>query len=175
MGIIQIADFDLSIRAEPVRMHSGAIEGEIYRAPEAILNTGYTYSADTWSLGVMLWDLLKGKGLFNSPAPGNADEYDDQSHLGQISGLIGPPPQSQLSSGQRTSMFYKSNGELKNPGLVPAPGDFSFENTISYMSGEEKARFIRFIKRMVKWSPEERSTARELLDDPWLYEDFPQD
>ncbi|KAI1061532.1 hypothetical protein LB506_011809 [Fusarium annulatum] len=72
-------------------------------------------------------------------------------------------------------MFYKPNGEIKNPGLVPAPGDFSFENTISCMSGEEKVRYIRFIKRMVKWSPEERSTARELLDDPWLYEDFPQD
>jgi serine/threonine protein kinase len=43
------------------------------------------------------------------------------------------------------------------------------------MSGEEKLRFIRFIERMLKWSPEERSTARELLDDPWLYEDFPQD
>ncbi|CVL11855.1 related to dis1-suppressing protein kinase dsk1 [Fusarium proliferatum] len=174
-GTIQIVDFDLSVRAEPGQVHTGAIQGEIYRAPEVILNAGYTYSADIWSLGVMLWDLLEGKSLFNPTAPGNADEYDDQSHLGQISALIGPPPQSLLSSGQRTSMFYKPNGEIKNPGLVPAPGDFSFENTISCMSGEEKVRYIRFIKRMVKWSPEERSTARELLDDPWLYEDFPQD
>ncbi|KAF5624007.1 kinase-like domain protein [Fusarium sp. NRRL 25303] len=155
-GTIQILDFDLSVRAEPGQIHTGAIQGEIYRAPE-------------------LWDLLEGRSLFNPTAPGNADEYDDQSHLGQISALIGSPPQSLLLSGQRTSMFYKPNGELKNPGLVPAPGDFSFENTISCMSGEEKVRFIRFIKRMVKWSPEERSTARELLDDPWLYQDFPQD
>ncbi|KAG5795423.1 hypothetical protein H9Q69_005516 [Fusarium xylarioides] len=174
-GIIQIVDFDLSVRAEPGQIHTGAIQGEIYRAPEVILNAGYTYSADIWSLGVMLWDLLEGKSLFNPTAPGKADEYDDQSHLGQISALVGPPPQSLLSSGQRTSMFYKPDGELKNPGLVPASGDFSLENTISCMSGEEKQRFIQFINRMVKWNPEERSTARELLDDPWLYEDFPQD
>ncbi|KAF4949127.1 hypothetical protein FGADI_9131 [Fusarium gaditjirri] len=174
-GIIQIVDFDLSVRAEPGKIHMGAIQGEIYRAPEVILNAGYTYSADIWSLGVTLWDLLEGKSLFNPTAPGKADEYDDQSHLGQISALIGPPPQSLLSSGQRTSIFYKPNGELKDPGRVPAPGDFTFEKTISCMSGEEKLRFIRFIKRMVRWSPEGRSTARELLDDPWLYEDFPQD
>ncbi|KAH8651739.1 kinase-like domain-containing protein [Ilyonectria robusta] len=172
-GIVQIVDFDLSVRTEPGQIHTGAIQGEIYRAPEVILNAGYTSSADIWSLGVMLWDLLEGKGLFNPTAPGNADEYDDQSHLGQIAALIGPPPQKLLSSGQRTSMFYKPNGELKDPSRVP--GDFSFENTISCMNGEERLRFIQFIKRMVKWSPEGRNTAGELLDDPWLYEDFPQD
>ncbi|KAJ3534121.1 hypothetical protein NM208_g7674 [Fusarium decemcellulare] len=171
-GIIQVVDFDLSVRAEPGQIHTGAIQGKIYRAPEVILNAGYTYSADIWSLGVMLWDLLEGKALFNPTAPRKPDEYDDQSHLGQIMALIGPPPQSILSGGQRTSMFYQSNGDLKNPGRIPA--DFSFEKTISCMRGEEKTRFVQFIKRILKWSPEERSTAKELLDDPWLYEDFPQ-
>jgi hypothetical protein len=32
--------------------------------------------------------------------------------------------------------------------------------------------FIQFVKRMIKWRPEERSTAKELLQDPWLYTDF---
>lgn len=32
--------------------------------------------------------------------------------------------------------------------------------------------FIEFVKRMLKWRPEERSTARELLNDPWLYAEF---
>ncbi|KAF5615020.1 dis1-suppressing kinase dsk1 [Fusarium tjaetaba] len=137
-----------------------------------ILCDPWPASYDTPMGGVRLcWSY----SLFNPTAPGNADECDDHSHLGQISALIGPPPQSLLSSGQRTSMFYKLDGELKNPGLVPTPGDFSFENTIGCLGGEEKLRFIRFIKRMVRRSPEERSIARELLDDPWLYEDFPQD
>jgi hypothetical protein len=29
--------------------------------------------------------------------------------------------------------------------------------------------FIEFVQRMIKWHPEERSTAKELLQDPWLY------
>jgi hypothetical protein len=43
------------------------------------------------------------------------------------------------------------------------------------MAGEEKRRFVQFVKRMIAWRPEERSTAKELLDDPWLYKDFPRD
>ncbi|OBS20032.1 hypothetical protein FPOA_11753 [Fusarium poae] len=172
-GIIQIVDFDLSVRTKPGQIHMGAIQGEIYRAPEVILNAGYTYSADIWSLGVMLWDLLEGKGLFDPTASDKADEYDDQSHLGQITALVGPPPGYLLSRGQRTSMFYKPDGELNDPDCIPC--NFNFENTINCMSGEEKLRFIQFIRRMVKWSPEERSTARELLEDPWLHEDFSQD
>ncbi|RKL46447.1 hypothetical protein BFJ70_g2936 [Fusarium oxysporum] len=151
----------------------GAIQGEMYRAPEVILNAGYTYSADIWSLGVMLWDLLEGKGLFDPTTSGKADKYDDQSHLGQIIASIGPPPVNLLSRGQRTPIFYKPDGELKDPDRIPC--DFNFENTINCMSGEEKLRFIQSIRRMVKWSPEERSTARELLEDPWLHEDFSQD
>ncbi|KAJ4212422.1 hypothetical protein NW759_011809 [Fusarium solani] len=85
-----------------------------------------------------------------------------------------PLPQKHLQSkGQRTSMFHQKNGDLKDPSRIPA--NFILKWSINCMSGEEKTRFIHFVKRMLTWRPEERSTAKELLDDPWLYEDFPQD
>lgn len=37
--------------------------------------------------------------------------------------------------------------------------------------GEDKDLFIKFARRMLKWMPEERATAKELLDDPWLKTD----
>ncbi|RSL67614.1 hypothetical protein CEP53_002903 [Fusarium sp. AF-6] len=172
-GVIQVVDFDLSVRTTPGQIHTGAIQGEIYRAPEVILNAGYNYSTDIWSLGVMLWDLLQGKPLFNPATSNNPDEYDDHTHLGQITALIGLPPKDFLSRGQRTPMFYQNNGDLKDLSIIPT--DFTLEKSITCMSGEEKTRFLHFVKRMLTWCPEERSTAKELLDDPWLYEDFPQD
>lgn len=51
-GIIQITDFDLSVRGD--KPNRGCIQAEIYRAPEVILDAGYSYSADIWSLGVMV-------------------------------------------------------------------------------------------------------------------------
>jgi serine/threonine-protein kinase SRPK3 len=43
---------------------------------------------------------------------------------------------------------------------------------ITNMAGEEKDRFIGFIERMVVWNPEKRCTATELLNDPWLCNNF---
>ena len=52
MGVIQITDFDLSVRGDVPQ--SSAIQAEVLRAPEVILDAGYTYAADIWSLGVMV-------------------------------------------------------------------------------------------------------------------------
>lgn len=48
------------------------------------------------------------------------------------------------------------------------PGDFTFESRTMSLQGEDKRRFIEFAKRMLKWLPEERATAKELYEDPWL-------
>ncbi|CAG9974142.1 unnamed protein product [Clonostachys byssicola] len=162
-GIIQLMDFDLSVSTKPGRLHYGAIQAEIYRAPEVILEAGYTFSADIWSLGVLFWDLLEGKHLFNPHTPEKPDEYDEA------------PPRSLVSSGRRSSMFYDDNNPETPRDPQPLACNLSFEEGINQIKGEEKRRFISFVKRMIKWKPEERSTAKELLGDPWLYEDFSQD
>ena len=39
------------------------------------------------------------------------------------------------------------------------------------LSGEDKDMFIEFVKKMVKWNPKDRSSAKDLLKDSWLYAD----
>ncbi|KAI9728115.1 MAG: hypothetical protein M1834_007831 [Cirrosporium novae-zelandiae] len=108
-GVIQITDFDLSVRGDIPQ--AGCIQAEIYRAPEVIVNAGYTYSADIWSLGVMLWDLLEGKKLFEAVDPHKVGSYDDETHLAYITALLGPPPKELLCHGERSSMFYNNDGK----------------------------------------------------------------
>lgn len=36
------------------------------------------------------------------------------------------------------------------------------------LDGDEKVRFLAFLRKMLQWRPEDRATTRELLDDPWL-------
>ncbi|KAJ5502977.1 hypothetical protein N7463_005851 [Penicillium fimorum] len=85
-----------------------SIQTEIYRAPEVILDAGYPYSADIWSLGVMLWDVLEDKKLFKEVDPLGVQEYDELNHLGHISALLGPPKEL-LDKGTRTDIFYNSD------------------------------------------------------------------
>lgn len=52
IGVIRITDFDCAVRGD--QPNSGCIQAEIYRAPEVIVDAGFSYSADIWSLGVMV-------------------------------------------------------------------------------------------------------------------------
>ena len=116
-------------------------------------------------------------------------KYDDEKHLAYITALLGPPPRELLNAGRRTAKFYTPEGNFipiyapqrlswrlflnlymtgnhKHHDLMPA--SFNFEDALSQVKGEEKKKFIDFVRRMIKWRPEERSTAKELLNDPYL-------
>jgi hypothetical protein len=42
------------------------------------------------------------------------------------------------------------------------------EESEDVLEGESKERFLKFIRLMLRWLPEERKSAAELLKDPWL-------
>ncbi|EEP79984.1 predicted protein [Uncinocarpus reesii 1704] len=162
-GYVQLSDFDCAVKGNG--KNNGAIQVDIYRAPEVILQAGYSYSADIWNLGVMLWDWLEGSPLFTAVDTNRGNEYDDINHLALITALFGPPPDNLLRQGERTDFLYD---DLKEPYIKPTPNEFGFEQSVNRISGEEKEQFIKFARRMIKWQPDERSTAKELLKDPWL-------
>ena len=46
----------------------------------------------------------------------------------------------------------------------------SLEGSEENLEGRNKELFLHFMRSMLRWVPEERKSARELLDDPWLNE-----
>lgn len=52
-GMIRITDLGLAVSSKGA-LHYGCIQAEPYRAPEVVLDAGYSYSADIWSFGVMV-------------------------------------------------------------------------------------------------------------------------
>ncbi|KAG8531805.1 uncharacterized protein KY384_003441 [Bacidia gigantensis] len=164
--------------------HPGKITGIV-----SITDFGYAVRGDVPQHGpiqIELWDLMEGDSLFRAAKPMES-KYDDEKHLAYITALLGPPPADLLARGRRTSMFCDQQGEplrdnfslkrgiftcdtgkLNNPDLIPQ--DFSFQNSVNKVDGEDKKMFLTFVRRMLKWQPAERSTAKELLDDPWLGE-----
>jgi hypothetical protein len=49
----------------------------------------------------------------------------------------------------------------------------SLEESVSALGGEPKEQFLSFIRSMLKWLPEERQQACELLKDPWMAKAIP--
>lgn len=48
------------------------------------------------------------------------------------------------------------------------PPSIPLEHLEERLSGAEKESFLEFVRSMLKWLPEERRTARQLLDNAWL-------
>lgn len=50
------------------------------------------------------------------------------------------------------------------------PQGTSLENSITRFEGEEREKFLEFVRGMLQWRPEDRKTAAQLLKDRWLQE-----
>lgn len=60
-------------------------------------------------------------------------------------------------------------GNFLYKGLVP---DRKLEDSLPSLEAEDREEFLAFVKTMLCWLPEERKTARELLDHPFLQLDY---
>ncbi|OBT80472.1 hypothetical protein VF21_00880 [Pseudogymnoascus sp. 05NY08] len=87
------------------------------------------------------------------------------AHIARMIALLGPPPEELLKRGQFSDMFFDEDGNFARDIKVE---DTSLEDEEENLEGGEKEKFLRFLSKMVRWMPEERKTARELMDDPWL-------
>jgi serine/threonine protein kinase len=66
---------------------------------------------------------------------------------------------------QQANLIFSTTGKWK--GSVPIP-DQSFETREWRLDGEDRHLFLNFLRRMLRWMPEERPTARELAYDDFL-------
>ena len=64
--------------------HASIINTRQYRGPEAILGCGWSYPSDVWSAGCILFELCKGRLLFET--------HDNHEHLALMQRLLGAYP-----------------------------------------------------------------------------------
>ncbi|PWY95405.1 kinase-like protein [Aspergillus sclerotioniger CBS 115572] len=143
--------------------HDGLIQPDIYRAPEVVLGMRWTEKVDIWNVGALIWDLFEDHHLFDGRGP---DGVHSNAHLlAEMVAVLGPPPVGFLRKSSRSELYWDSLGQWKHTVEIP---DNSLEDSEEYLEGENKEMFMRFVRKMLRWDPEERQSARELLTDPWL-------
>jgi serine/threonine-protein kinase SRPK3 len=114
--------------------------------------------------------------------------YSTRAHLAELIGVLGLPPTDMLKRGIRSHEFFNEDGMYNYKGRnlaferglltilclgkwksdLELPQDISLERLEECLEGKNKEMFLVFMRGMLQWRPEDRKTAKELLEDPWL-------
>ncbi|KAI9654918.1 MAG: hypothetical protein M1821_005671 [Bathelium mastoideum] len=162
-GIAVLGDFGSAVHGDKKSTHDA--QPDVYRCPEVMLKTEWSYPADIWNVGVMIWDLFEGKHMFYGDDPVE-ERYLTRAHLAEVVAMLGLPPLDLLNRGSRSKEFFTDDGQWKAD--IPIPQDLSLEHSEERFEGKEKDEFLHFMRGMLQWKPEDRKSARRLLRDPWL-------
>ena len=85
--------------------------------------------------------------------------------MAEMVAVLGLPPLDYLRGTETSWDYFDETGNWK--GAVEIP-QISLEDSEEQLSGESKALFLDFMRKMLQWVPEKRQTAKQLLDHAWL-------
>ncbi|RMZ75947.1 hypothetical protein DV738_g5249, partial [Chaetothyriales sp. CBS 135597] len=187
----KITDFGLAQLADRSGQLLHPIQPDHCHAPEVLLGTSWSYPADIWNFGIMVWDLLAGRELFQGDVS-TTKLYSPAQHLAEMIAILGPVPDAlvrrerEMRHWQWSPPIYNAQGKLcSNTSeyfggpFFTESGKFVQEELIPYsrtladevpecIPEQDRDKFLAFMRRMLCWLPEERPTAKELKDDPWF-------
>ena len=123
-----LSDFGSAVQGDERRNHDA--QPNVYRSPEVMLKTDWSYPVDIWNVGVMVylpnplsisipctdqlgkqaWDLFEGNRLFYGNDP-DGKGYSTRAHLAEVMGILGPPPLDMLQRGKRSNGFFSTDGK----------------------------------------------------------------
>ncbi|AOA60402.1 SR protein kinase [Komagataella phaffii CBS 7435] len=143
------------------------IQTRQYRAPEVILGANWGCSADIWSIGCIIFELITGEYLFEPTEGKSFSKTDD--HLAQIIELLGPLPQRLMEDGSETLRYFHS--DMKKLRRIKNLKSWSLQKVLleKYKLSEEDSHEISdFLSGMLVLDPKQRMDAAGLSNHYWL-------
>ncbi|KAM3729074.1 Serine/threonine-protein kinase Doa [Dirofilaria immitis] len=137
--------------------HSTIVSTRHYRAPEVILELGWSQPCDVWSIGCILFELYLGITLFQT--------HDNREHLAMMERILGTLPY-RMCRKSKTKYFY--HGRLDWNEKTQA-GQYVRDNCkplSRYMKSNdpEDIELFDIISEMLTYEPSQRITLGSALD-----------
>ncbi|OAA49226.1 transcriptional activator xlnR [Cordyceps fumosorosea ARSEF 2679] len=152
------------LQVSPPKPHpETAQDSACMHSPACLLGLGLSTHRLSGHPSGKIWDLFVGCFLFTGQDP-ELNTYRRRAHLAEIIGFLGPPPPDLVARG-RLSYKYFADGEFQGSPLHMSTLE-QRETTLD--DAEDKADFLRFMRRMLQWGPEKRSSAKSLARDDWI-------
>ena len=177
--------------------HSSVVSTRHYRAPEIILNLGWSFPCDIWSIGCIIVEFFTGDALFQT--------HDNLEHLAMMEavcdGKIEPKIIKQVQSGrgssansaakffirnkldypnndtQRASRKYVKAMKHLNVSRLHALCDamlIVFQEFIPSSTPFNK-QLLDLLRKIFVYDPRQRITAKQALKHPWFKESLIDD
>ncbi|RDX63201.1 hypothetical protein CR513_58397, partial [Mucuna pruriens] len=160
----KVVDFGNACWAD--KQFAEEIQTRQYRAPEVILQSGYSFSVDMWSFACIAFELATGDMLF-TPKVGQGFS-EDEDHLALMMELLGKMPRKIATAGAKSKDFFDRHGDLKRIRRLKF-WPLSKLLIERYKFAESDAHeFSEFILPLLDFTPEKRPTAQQCLQHPWL-------
>jgi dual-specificity kinase len=177
--------------------HSSVVSTRHYRAPEIILNLGWSFPCDIWSIGCIIVEFFTGDALFQT--------HDNLEHLAMMEavcdGKIDPKIIKQVQSGrgssansaakffirnkldypnnetQRASRKYvKAMKHLNVSWLRPVCGKLlTAAQEFIPSSTPFNKQLLDLLRKIFVYDPKQRITAKQALKHPWFKESIVDD
>ncbi|XP_005946705.1 dual specificity protein kinase CLK2b [Haplochromis burtoni] len=142
--------------------HSVIISTRHYRAPEVILELGWSQPCDVWSIGCILFEYYKGFTLFQT--------HDNKEHLAMIERVQGPIPQKMIQRSRKQKYFHRGHldwNECSKAGrYVKSKCKPLREYLLSH--GREHHHFFDLLERMLEYEPSKRISLSSALCHPFF-------
>lgn len=143
--------------------HSTIVSTRHYRAPEVVLELGWSQPCDIWSCGCIIFELFTGNTLFQT--------HDNKEHLAMMNHILGPLPSTMIKATKKTKYF--SNGELQwdprsEEGKYVRDNCKTLKEYITLGGHHNTTHFYDFLKQTLAYDPKERITAVDAMKHPYF-------
>lgn len=147
--VIKIADFGLAREIRSLPPYTDYVSTRWYRAPECILkSTNYSAKVDIWALGCIMAELYTFKPLFGG--------LTEKEVLFKMCAVLGTPNANTWTEGIQLAKKI----DMKFPSCAGT--------SISQIVPDASKDGIDFINEMLKWDPQQRPMAADLLKHPFF-------
>ncbi|XP_035479728.1 dual specificity protein kinase CLK2-like isoform X1 [Scophthalmus maximus] len=142
--------------------HSAVISTRHYRAPEVIMELGWSHPCDVWSIGCILFEYYEGFTLFQT--------HDNKEHLAMMERIQGPIPQRMIQRSRKQKYFQRGRLDWNECSKAGRYVKDKCKPLRKYLlsHGVEHHQFFNLLERMLEYEPSKRISLSSALGHPFL-------
>uniref|UniRef100_A0AAZ3P642 dual-specificity kinase n=1 Tax=Oncorhynchus tshawytscha TaxID=74940 RepID=A0AAZ3P642_ONCTS len=142
--------------------HSTIISTRHYRAPEVILELGWSHPCDVWSIGCILFEYYEGFTLYQT--------HDNQEHLAMMERVQGPLPSTMICKTRKQKYFHCRRLDWNDNSKAGRFVKDHIKPLWRYRLSEAKEhhQFFDLLEKMLEYEPSKRLSLSSALLHPFF-------